>query len=201
MSLLRFLFRLGFWGGALGFLALAVWVLSFAQRLERDEPAGRPQAEAIIVLTGGADRIEDGLLLLEAQRAKRLLISGVNPSVTIEAMRKRWPGHDHAFTCCVDLDHSALNTFENAREGAHWLYRHGFRSVIIVTSSYHMPRARLEFAGALPVGTKIHAAPVIADRSRLERWWLDPVLARLVVLESVKFAAAWFRIAAQSVLA
>lgn len=175
-------------------VALLGWVLHFAGTLERAEVTSPTAADAIIVLTGGADRIEDGLRLLEAGRAKRLLISGVNQTVTMEALRRRWTGHDASFDCCVDLDFRALNTFENARESAIWMRRRGFRSLILVTASYHMPRAQLEFTAALP-GIRIVSAPVIPATQRLDQWWLDTNLTRLIALESVKYAAARLRIA------
>lgn len=174
--------------------AFAIWLVLFTNNIARQEPQSVGAADAIIVLTGGADRIQDGLLLLEANRGRRLLISGVHRIVTREEMRKRWPGHDHAFSCCVDLDFRALNTFENAREGAIWMRRHGFSSAVLVTASYHMPRALLEFQTVLP-GARIVPAPVIPDPKRLEQWWFDATLARIIMLESIKYAAAWLRIA------
>jgi uncharacterized SAM-binding protein YcdF (DUF218 family) len=175
-------------------VGFALWLVVFTGSIVRDEPTSVGAADAIIVLTGGADRIQDGLLLLEAQKGRRLLISGVHRIVTLDEMRKRWPGHDHAFGCCVDLDFRALNTFENARESAVWMQRHGFGSAVLVTASYHMPRALLEFQTVLP-GARIVPAPVIPDPKRLEHWWLDATLARIITLESIKYAAARIRIA------
>jgi uncharacterized SAM-binding protein YcdF (DUF218 family) len=173
-------------------LAFLGWLLIFAASLDRREAPTPPQADAIIVLTGGADRIGDGLSLLEAGKGRRLLISGVNQQVTMEDLKRRWPGHDSAFACCVDLDFRALNTFENARESAVWVKTRGVRSLLLVTASYHMPRASLEFATAMP-NVAIIAAPVIPATARLDAWWADATLTRIIALESIKYAAAWAR--------
>lgn len=176
---------------ALGWSAGFLW---FVATLEANRPAPAPRADGIIVLTGGADRIEDAIRLLETGYGRRLLISGVNVQVTKEQLRRTWPGHEAAFDCCIDLDFRARNTIENAQESAQWVRRHGFSTVLLVTASYHMPRARLEFAEALPEVT-IALYPVIPDRSRLQDWWKEPVLLRLLVAEYTKYLAAWLRAA------
>ncbi len=183
--------------GLLGLLATLAWLVGlviFVETLEVPRSPDTARADGIIVLTGGADRIEDAIRLLEAGRGRRLLISGVNVQVTEEQLRRTWPGHELAFDCCIDLDFRARNTIENARESAQWVQRNVFRSILLVTASYHMPRARLEFAEVLP-GIEIVPYPVVPDRSRLEDWWREPVLLRLLAAEYTKFLAARLRAA------
>ncbi|MCA3632905.1 MAG: YdcF family protein, partial [Methylobacterium sp.] len=132
--------------------------------------------------------------LLEAGHGRRLLISGVNIQVTSEQLRKIWPGHEAAFECCIDLDFRARNTIENARESARWVRKNGFGAILLVTASYHMPRARLEFAEVLP-GVTIEPYPVVPDRSRIEDWWRAPALVRLLASEYTKFLLTWLRAA------
>lgn len=194
MSPLQRLARLIFVSSVLVLTASGWWLATFAMRVERQEARSTLKADAIIVLTGGADRIEDGLALFEAGHGRRVLISGVNQHVSMETLRRRWPGHDAAFACCVDLDFRALNTFENARESADWMRANGFASVLLVTASYHMPRARLEFIAAMP-DRIILPVPVIPDARRLSRWWLDPTLGRIMVSEAAKYALARLRLA------
>ncbi len=183
--------------GLLGILATLAWLVGlviFVETLEQPRSPDSARADGIIVLTGGADRIEDGIRLLETGRGRRLLISGVNVQVTAEQLRRTWPGHELAFECCIDLDFRARNTIENARESAQWVRKNVFRSILLVTASYHMPRARLEFAEVLP-GIEIVPYPVVPDRSRLEDWWREPVLLRLLAAEYTKFLAARVRAA------
>lgn len=174
-------------------LALIGFVL-FAQSLQRHEVAEPPQADGIVVLTGGADRIDDALRLLETGKGRRLFISGVNVRASLDSLKRRWPTRASLFDCCIDLDYQARNTFENAAESARWLNDNGFSSLLLVTASYHMPRARLEFAAVMP-GIFIHDYPVVPEASRLRRWWQDPALLKIITLEYVKYAAASLRIA------
>jgi uncharacterized SAM-binding protein YcdF (DUF218 family) len=178
-----------------GFLVVLAWFAGFVwfvETLESARPAGTSRADGIIVLTGGADRIEDGIRLLEAGHGRRLLISGVNIQVTSEQLRKIWPGHEAAFECCIDLDFRARNTIENAHESAQWVRKNGFGAILLVTASYHMPRARLEVAEVLP-GVTIEPYPVVPDRSRIEDWWRSPALVRLLASEYTKFLLTWLR--------
>lgn len=187
---LRSLVFMGFLAG-LGWLAGFIW---FVETLASGRPVAPARTDGIIVLTGGADRIDDAIRLLETGHGRRLLISGVNVQVTAEQLRRTWPGHEQAFDCCIDLDFRARNTIENALESAEWVRRNGFSTILLVTASYHMPRARLEFAEVLP-GVRIEPYPVVPDRSRIEDWWREPVLVRLLASEYSKFLAASLRAA------
>ena len=120
-----------------------------------------PPADGIVVLTGGQDRIPEAVELLSAARGKRLLISGVNAAVSAETLARQLPRAAALFQCCVDLDHRALNTAGNAEEAANWASRNSHRSLIVVTSGYHMPRAMIEFRRALPAADlRPHAVTV-----------------------------------------
>ncbi|MEM7425211.1 MAG: YdcF family protein [Pseudomonadota bacterium] len=146
-------------------------------------------ADAIVVLTGGAARIETGLRLLRLRRGKRLLISGVNPATTVDQLVRSTKTPRRLFECCVDLGRVARNTEGNARETAAWAAAHGFDSLILVTSSYHMPRSVLEFSNALP-GVKL--IPHVVQRPSA-RWWNNPQIFSLFALEYSKFLLAWVR--------
>ena len=83
---------------------------------------------------------------------------------------RRVPDHQRWFGCCIDLDYSAVNTIGNAVETRRWALGHGFRSLVVVTSSYHMPRAMLELSHQLP-GVTLIAYPVVTPQRRAEGWW------------------------------
>lgn len=188
-GLARWTFRLAF----LGVAALVIGTILFAAGLDRREPVALQPAEGIVVLTGGADRILDGLLLLERQLGRRLFISGVNAQTRAETLKRQWPGRDALFGCCIDLDFRARNTYGNAIETRDWVQRHGFGSVILVTASYHVPRAQLEFSAAMP-HVALQVYPVVPEASRINRWWQEPALTRILLLEFVKLSAARARI-------
>lgn len=189
-ELLRVLLRVG----VLTTLALIIGVVLFARSLDRREPRAVVPADGIVVLTGGADRINEALQLLERGLGRRLMISGVNMNSTAEALKRLWPGREHLFECCIDLDYQARNTYENAIEARRWARAQGFTSLLLVTASYHLPRAALELKHAMPEAV-IQPYPVVPLASRINRWWQEPALMRIIALEFVKYSAASIRLA------
>ena len=157
------------------------------------EPPGERKADAIVALTGAALRINDAVALLAAGRGQRLLITGVNPNTRGVQISRLMPEHRSWFACCVDLDHSALNTIGNAIETRRWARQRNFKSLIVVTSNFHMPRAMAELAAQLPDVTLL-PFPVISERVRVENWWSSPSSARLLFSEYLKYIVAVVRI-------
>jgi uncharacterized SAM-binding protein YcdF (DUF218 family) len=168
--------------GAIGF-GLFLW------RLPSHEIALSAKADAIVVLTGGAARVTDAIELLAAGHGRRLLITGVHPSTRVEEIAKLHPDHEATVRCCVDLDPSARNTLGNAEGTRRWVSERGFRSLIVVTSSYHMPRAMAELEHQLP-DIELIAFPVVTDKLRAEPWWESGATMRLVLFEYVKYMFA-----------
>ena len=119
----------------------------FAVMLPR--PADDRRTDAIVVLTGGAHRMERGLDLLQRQRARRMLISGVARTVRPVELAARYPRQAALFACCIDLGREAVDTRSNAEEVARWMRKRKFRSVRLVTTDWHMPRARFELSRQL----------------------------------------------------
>jgi uncharacterized SAM-binding protein YcdF (DUF218 family) len=179
------------------FVVLLVWatgLLAFAARVDRLTPADDPApADGIVALTGGSgERISAAVRLLEDGRAKRLLISGVGQHVTRGELQTIAGAAKPVFDCCVDLGFQAANTLGNARETAAWTRAHGFRTLILVTADYHMPRARLELHAALPEAT-IETYPVATTELRTGDWWKTGVGAERMILEYCKYLAVLAR--------
>ena len=105
----------------------------------------------IVVLTGGEQRLGAAMGLLDKGYGKRLLVTGVNRKIARDRLKsfmgKSAPG---LFDCCVDLGREAQDTIGNAQETASWVVSHSYKSIIVVTASYHMPRALTELHYAIP---------------------------------------------------
>jgi uncharacterized SAM-binding protein YcdF (DUF218 family) len=167
--------------------------LLFATGIPRTETPPPHPADGIVALTGGASRITDAMELLAGNHGKRLLISGVNPATKPGELIRLTPEYEKLFACCIDLGHQALNTSGNALEIAQWSRALGFRSLIVVTSGWHMPRALVELRREMP-DTDLIPYSVVTDRMREEPWWTNAQTARLLMLEYLKYLAALGRV-------
>ncbi len=182
---------LGSVGLALAFVAS---FLVYAHHIANITPSPDVTADGIVVLTGGRARVTGALELLEQKRARRLLISGVHPATTARQIVRRTASRQTLFACCVDLDRRAQDTIGNAAESAKWATSHGFTSLIIVTSAYHMPRSILELRAEMPEMTFL-PYPVIGADLHLRHWYANLGTTRLLLREYVKYIVARFRIA------
>jgi uncharacterized SAM-binding protein YcdF (DUF218 family) len=168
-----------------GFACL-IWLLPSEEvTLDRD-------ADGIVVLTGGEERLTDALELLSSGRGQRLLITGVNRGTTTGDIARQVVDYNRVLACCVDFDYSAVNTLGNAVQTRRWALAHRFHSLIIVTSAYHMPRALAELSHQLP-DVALIPYPVVSDHLRIEPWWSNGATTRLVLSEYLKYLAAKVR--------
>ncbi|USI72236.1 YdcF family protein [Sphingomonas morindae] len=130
-------------------LLVIVWALGFAVfAITLPRPAGDAMTDAVVVLTGGAGRLERGLDLLARHRARRLFLSGTDRTVRKKELAARTGRPQALFDCCVDLGKDSVDTRSNAKETAQWLGAHRFRSVRLITTDWHMPRAHHDLAAA-----------------------------------------------------
>jgi uncharacterized SAM-binding protein YcdF (DUF218 family) len=130
-------------------LAYAIGFIVFAFTLGKPAPASATPTDAAIVLTGGPGRIEHAFTTLRNHKARRLLIAGADPSVTKADLARRNPGTSALLKCCVDLGSESVDTRSNAEEAGRWLARRHFTSIRLITSDWHMRRARYEFEKVL----------------------------------------------------
>lgn len=163
----------------------------FVASLDRSEKDPARPADAIVALTGGQGRIEDALELLARGFGGRLLITGVNEKTSREAIKRLTPALRSFVECCVDLDYGARNTVGNAAAIRRWVRENGFRSLIVVTSNYHLPRTLAELDDALPGVAKVPHA-VIGARPG-EDWDTSFARGRVILSEYVKFLAVSVR--------
>jgi uncharacterized SAM-binding protein YcdF (DUF218 family) len=178
---------------ALGFVGAGFGFVGFVSQLRGSEEKPARNADGIVVLTGGSSRVSDAMELLAAGYGKRLLISGVHPTNDVSDISRTLPDNHKLLTCCVDLDRSAVNTRSNAAETRRWAKERGFKSLIVVTSNYHMPRAIVELSHAMPDVALIPFA-VVGDKWRDEPWWTSGATLRLLLSEYAKYIAAEVRV-------
>lgn len=175
-------------------LLLALYALGFlvfAAVLERHSPNNVTAADAIVALTGGEGRIAEAVKLLDDGKGARLLITGVHPEVKPATLKKTLSGPSAKFDCCVDLGRQAEDTIGNATETAAWVRNHTYHSIILVTSTYHMPRAALELQRAMP-DVEITRFPVVQGTLHLDGWWDFPGTTKLLVSEYSKYLLTLF---------
>ena len=144
-------------------LLYAIGFVVFAFTLGKPAPATAQFTDAAVVLTGGSGRIEHAIDVVRQGKAKRLLVAGVDPSVRKRDLALRIPGSASLLKCCVDLGSESVDTRSNAEEAGRWLAAHNFRSLRLITSDWHMRRARYEFRRVLK-----DKYVVIADAVRTE---------------------------------
>jgi uncharacterized SAM-binding protein YcdF (DUF218 family) len=184
----RFLWwgKLGLWGiASAGGLALAGF-LAFSSLVNGDGADTIRAADAIVVLTGGEARIPEAVKLLAQGKGRRLLISGVNPVTTRDELISLTPNSKRWFRCCIDVGQEARDTIGNAAETKDWAKKRGFKSLIVVTATYHMPRSLAELRRALP-DVDFVAYPVRPRNMHLEEWWSHSGTLQLMVTEYLKF--------------
>jgi len=189
---------LGFGLGLIGSIVFATFFITlggfieFTNNLPTEAPAA-VEGDAIVVLTGGQDRISAGLELLSKGHGQRLLISGVSSETTREDIRELIePNLVSTFDCCVDLGWAAKNTIGNADETASWIKDNEFKTIIVVTAFYHMPRSLAEMSHANP-DVIILSYPVFPEGVHADNWWRWPGSARLLASEYLKYVATLAR--------
>jgi uncharacterized SAM-binding protein YcdF (DUF218 family) len=172
-------------------LAWAGGLVWFAERVSRMAPEAGA-TDAIVVLTGGSERVAEGVALLSSGNAGLLFVSGVPEGVTLEAVLDGAGAGAKALLPKIVLGHAAQDTIGNAAETAAWVRREGIASLRLVTANYHMPRSLIEFRRALP-GVAILPHPVFPDRFKDREWWRWPGTLTLMVREYDKYLLALIR--------
>jgi uncharacterized SAM-binding protein YcdF (DUF218 family) len=167
-------------------LLIIIWILGFAWfALFLPQPMDIEQTDGVVVLTGGTNRIDRGLVIMRAGKARRLLISGVDRDVRPAELAAQYPGKEDIFACCTDLGFRAVDTQSNALETARWVEKHHIKSVRLVTNAWHMRRARLELDNAMSGKVKITNDAVPASPSlailftEYNKYWLRKLAATL----------------------
>ena len=166
--------------------------LAFAQHVDRIQPPETlPAADGIVVWTGkGGGRLQAGAALLEIKRGERLLISGVHKDNGIVQISEITGLTAELAECCLDLDYEAKDTIGNARETANWAKTLDYDHIILVTSAYHMPRAKTEIAAT---AGRIRITPYPVERADSRKWYKSADRAKRLLQEYSKLLLSYTR--------
>jgi uncharacterized SAM-binding protein YcdF (DUF218 family) len=140
--------------------------------------------DAIVVLAGGKGRVEEGVRLYRSGKGKRLFLIGVDPVVKKADLFDEIPSERSGEN--VYLEKASRNTLENAIFAREMLLQHDVRSIMLITSRYHMKRALLIFRNILPKDIAIYAYPV-TGKNTVDAWWSHGGSFRLLFSEFYKY--------------
>jgi len=174
--------------------ALLLGFIAFANMIYKSDRGAVERADAIVVLTGGQNRILEAVKLLAKGHAGRMLISGVNKQTSKTTLSRLTPKYERLFKCCVDVGYRARDTIGNAKEIADWAKSNKYSSLIVVTASYHMPRSMGELRRVAP-DIRLISFPVVTKNFKIRSWWSHPGTARLLMTEYAKFLGTMSRLA------
>jgi uncharacterized SAM-binding protein YcdF (DUF218 family) len=187
--------------GVLGLLlVLLIWDMGrFSGALEQKakmDLEAMPSVDLIAVLTGGQGRLKEAFRLLELGQGRALLISGTSASLDdiLQANGvENFPDH---LKDDVILDSHSQRTFDNAREIREAVMRLEARSLLVVTSNYHMQRSleliQEEFEKRPRVDVILYTYPVTSPNFDPGRWWRSFSGWRLFASEYFKSLGAKF---------
>ena len=177
-------------------LCAALWLgglVFFAEHirsLDATTTDATPDAvDAIVVLTGGSERVRTGLEMLKAGKGKKLFISGVHRGSTMDQILAGFDVDSALRDCCIILGHAAESTEGNAEETQNWMALETYHSMRLVTANYHMPRSLLLFHTLMPEMV-IVPHPIAPETVKLDEWWHHTGTASLLVTEYNKYLFA-----------
>lgn len=146
---------------------ILAWLAGFAWfAVALPQPLAGRHSDAIVVLTGGAGRIDRGLALMQQGAARQMLITGVDRDVRPRELAAQYHMPMRLFDCCITLGREAVDTRSNGVETAGWIKRRKYHSVRLITTDWHMRRGGYELRQALPADVTI-AYDAVASRPSL----------------------------------
>lgn len=163
----------------------------FAHYINSYEIDKTTKTDAIIVLTGGKNRISEGIRLLNENLADKLFISGVPADVSIKQIEKQAKVYAYDENK-IELGRKATNTIENAIETEEWIKKNNIKSIRLVTSSYHIPRSLQEFIIYVTMESNLEVIlnPIYSPNVNL-KWWKSWGTFKLLIMEYNKFLVVY----------
>jgi uncharacterized SAM-binding protein YcdF (DUF218 family) len=192
ITIIKFLFI----GGLLTVPCFLAGLQHFVLNLPKISRQAGPATDGIVVITGGQQRLADGVRLLQIGAGKALLVSGVGRGVNKSILADELDlgaADMKLLDCCVTLEFRASDTRGNALAASRWAAKNKFQSLRLVTSNYHMPRAKHVFTSKMP-DIELYFWPVSPTDLTLETWWRKPNILRLLAREYAKYLTEHLRV-------
>ena len=175
-------------------------LFSFKEKILSIEKYTNHKSSNIVILTGGTNRIKDGLKIISnfdtsKKNNFKILVSGTGKGFSKSSLKKQL-GPDFntdLIECCVELDSVSKNTLTNATETFKWSKKNDIKEFVLITSNYHMPRAFLEFKNIMP-DLKIYTFTITPAKHIIKNWLSSYQTFNLVFKEYCKFIIASLRI-------
>ena len=160
----------------------------------------KKQSPNIVILTGGTNRIKDGLKIIKDFKIPKnikykILVSGTGLGFTKLSLKKKLGPNfnSNLIQCCIELDNISKNTFTNAIETFKWTRKNDIKEFLLITSNYHMPRAILEFKSLMP-NLKIYTYAITPKKHNIKNWLSSYQTFSLVLTEYCKYIIASLRV-------
>ena len=164
--------------------------LVFSQYIKKTQDS-LLKTDAIVVLTGGKNRIAEALKLFNNDMAEILIISGVSDKVSLKELQKENKTILTRNKGQIIIGREATNTNQNAIEVSDAIRRNNVKSIRLVTSYYHMPRSKAEILAHNPdVNIVIH--PVYSQNVS-SKWWKKWNSFKLIASEFNKFIYVYIK--------
>ncbi len=175
-------------------VALLAWIggfFVFVEHINSYKIDTQTKTDAIIVLTGGKNRIAEGIKLLNENMSDKLFISGVPSKISIEDIEKQAKivADDKGK---ITLGRKATNTIENASETTEWMHLNNIKSIRLITSSYHIPRSLQEFIIYQTNSNNFEVVlnPIYSPNLN-KKWWKSWGTFKILLTEYNKFLVVY----------
>ncbi len=161
-----------------------IFFIAFAHKINAYKSDNSTKTDAIIVLTGGKNRIQEGIKMMDNNLATKMFISGVSKQTSKKDLNI---SHNKD----IELGYAATTTFENGIEVKEWINTNNIKTIRLVTSNYHLPRSLLEIKNQNK-NIKVIESPIYSDNIN-KRWWTSLKTTSFIFIEFNKFIYVYIR--------
>lgn len=177
-----------------------VGLFNFQEKILSLEKSRNIVNSNIVILTGGSNRIKEGLKVVNdinklTKTDFKILISGTGKGFRKASLKKILASDFdlNLLACCIELESISKDTYSNASETYKWTKKNDIDNIILITSNYHMPRAILEFKNRMP-NQKIFTYPITPKNHDIKNWLYSSDTFSLIFFEYSKLLIASLRI-------